>query len=113
MATKIYVGNLAFATTDTRLASVFAQIGKVEKAEIIQDYYTGRSRGFGFVLMASENEAGEAIRQLNGTDLDGRPIKVSEARQRNGAANGYASSDYGAGGYGKIYGSDGGRRQRW
>jgi RNA recognition motif-containing protein len=128
MATKLYVGNLSFDTTGPRLAALFAEIGAVKSAEVVQDYYTGRSRGFAFVEMADRDEAEVAVKQLNGSEFDGRMIRVSEARPRGeegggGAlnrryANGYASGKTGFGsdyptGYGKIYGRDYGQRQRW
>ncbi len=82
MGKKLYVGNLPYSTTDDSLRETFSQSGTVESATVIIDRETGRSKGFGFVEMASENEAQAAIQALNGTDLDGRQIKVNEARPR-------------------------------
>ena len=80
MATKLYVGGLAWATTDASLNDYFAQAGTVTSARVVTDRETGRSRGFGFVEMESEEAAQKAIQTLNNTELDGRSISVSEAR---------------------------------
>lgn len=80
MGKKLYVGNLSFSTTDESLARVFAAFGQVESANVITDRYSGRSKGFGFVEMASSDSADQAIQKLNGTSLDGRTIAVNEAR---------------------------------
>src|SRR5688572_8623150 len=82
MATKLYVGNLSFKTTSQELQQLFAQAGTVESASVVEDRDTGRSRGFGFVEMASQDEANSAIEQFNGKDLDGRLLKVNEAKPR-------------------------------
>ncbi len=79
---NIYVGNLSFDTTDEGLQGAFAAHGQVTSARVIRDRDTGRSRGFGFVEMASDDEARNAINSLNGRDLDGRPVKVNEAKPR-------------------------------
>ena len=79
---NIYVGNLSFDTTDQSLESAFAAYGSVDSARVITDRETGRSRGFGFVEMSNDGEAGEALNGLNGTDLDGRTITVNEARPK-------------------------------
>ena len=119
MATKIYVGNLSFATTGQQLEALFGSVGRVDSAQVVQDMYTGRSRGFAFVVMGSEEEADKAIRKLNGTELGGRMINVGEARPHNGTprrfANGYGSgkSGFGSDYYGKIYGSDQPNRRSW
>jgi cold-inducible RNA-binding protein len=84
MGKKLYVGNLAFATTNADLESLFAEVGTCESAAVITDRATGRSRGFGFVEMSSAGEAEKAIAELNGRDLQGRKITVSEAREREG-----------------------------
>jgi len=81
MAKRIYVGNLAFGTTDDELRRVFEEHGTVQSAQVITDRETGRSRGFGFVEMDDE-EADAAIEALNGTDLGGRALRVNEARER-------------------------------
>ncbi len=80
MAKKLFVGNLPFSATDTTLAEIFAKAGTVESATIIVDKMSGRSKGFGFVEMSSEEEAQKAIEMLNGSDMDGRNISVAEAR---------------------------------
>jgi cold-inducible RNA-binding protein len=82
MATKLFVGSLAWATTDDGLKDFFSAAGKVESANVIVDRDTNRSKGFGFVEMSSDEEAKKAVEELNGKDLDGRPIVVSEARPR-------------------------------
>ena len=79
---RIFVGNLAFATTEEELGQLFEPYGTVERAQIVTDRETGRSRGFGFVEMPDAAEAQAAIAGLNGTSLGGRPLTVNEARQR-------------------------------
>ncbi|HET9216289.1 MAG TPA: RNA-binding protein [Terriglobia bacterium] len=79
MTKKIYVGNLPFRTTEEDLANLFSQIGPVESVSIITDRDTGRSKGFGFVSMGSD-DADKAIAQFNGTDFNGRALTVNEAR---------------------------------
>jgi cold-inducible RNA-binding protein len=79
---RIFVGNLAWTTTEDELEQLFAPYGRVDRAEIITDRYTGRSRGFGFVDMPDAREAQAAIADLQGTSLDGRPLTVNEARER-------------------------------
>lgn len=80
MSSKIYVGGLPYATTDAQLQEVFSAHGTVESARVITDKFSGRSRGFGFVEMSSDEEAQKAIQALNGTELDGRTLTVNEAR---------------------------------
>lgn len=80
MAKKLYVGGLPYSTTNDELKSAFAQAGTVETATIIMDKMTGRSKGFGFVEMASDSEAEAAINMWNGKDFGGRNLTVSEAR---------------------------------
>ncbi len=87
MAKKLYVGNLPYSSTDDTLRETFSQHGTVDSATIINDRDTGRSKGFGFVEMSSESEAQAAIEALDGTSLDGRQIKVNEARPREPRAN--------------------------
>jgi RNA recognition motif-containing protein len=82
MATKLFIGSLAWATTDDSLKEFFAGVGTVVSANVIRDRETNRSKGFGFVEMSSDEEAKEAVAQLDGKDLDGRPIVVNEARPR-------------------------------
>jgi RNA recognition motif-containing protein len=80
MGAKLYVGNLPYSVTEDRLQQHFAQHGSVVSARIITDKFTGRSKGFGFVEMSSDQEAERAVTALNGTDFEGRNIVVSEAR---------------------------------
>ncbi len=80
MATKLFIGSLAWATTDDSLSALFSQAGTVVSARVITDRATGRSKGFGFVEMSTEEEAQKAVAELNGKDLDGRTIVVNEAR---------------------------------
>ncbi len=82
MATKLFVGSLAWATTDDDLKKFFESAGTVVSANVISDRETNRSRGFGFVEMSSDEEAKKAVEELNGKDLDGRAIVVNEARPR-------------------------------
>lgn len=91
MSTKLYVGNLSFRVTDDDLFEYFSQAGSVESANIVYDRETGRSRGFGFVEMSSEDEANNAISQFNGQNYDGRNMVVNEARPRenNGVNRGH------------------------
>jgi cold-inducible RNA-binding protein len=83
LSTNIYVGNLAFSTNSADLEAMFAEHGEVRKAQVITDRDTGRSRGFGFVEMASSDEASAAIDALNGRNVDGRALKVNEAKERS------------------------------
>ena len=80
MAKRLYVGNMSYDTTEDALRTLFAGVGEVESVNIITDRRSGRSKGFGFVEMATEEEAQAAISQLNGTTLDDRQINVAEAR---------------------------------
>jgi len=80
MAKKLYVGGLSYDTTEATLKDTFAAVGTVETATIIMDKMTGRSKGFGFVEMATEEEAKKAIETLNGKELDGRTLTVNEAK---------------------------------
>jgi RNA recognition motif-containing protein len=79
---KLYVGNLAFQTSSTELNELFSQAGIVESATVIEDRDTGRSRGFGFVEMATEGDGHDAIAQFNGKEINGRSLVVNEAKQR-------------------------------
>lgn len=89
MEKKIFVGNLSFQVNDFELEDLFKQYGEVASAKVITDRMTGRSRGFGFVEMASDDGAKQAVEALNGADLKGRPINVSFARkQEEGGAGG-------------------------
>jgi RNA recognition motif-containing protein len=88
MGKKLFVGNLSFNTTNAELTDFFSRVGNCESASVIMDRATGRSRGFGFVEMGSPSEAQEAISQLNGQELQGRTVNVSEAREREGGGGG-------------------------
>jgi cold-inducible RNA-binding protein len=114
MATKLYVGNLSFQTTSDELRDHFAQAGNVESASVVEDRMTGRSRGFGFVEMATPEEATAAIEQLNGKEFAGRNLTVNEARPRTdrGPGGGYGGNRGGGGGYGGGGGGYGGGRGR-
>ena len=92
MAKKLYVGNLSYNVDNTQLEEMFSKYGAVKSAEVIQDRDTGRSKGFGFVEMADDNAAREAIEGLNGREQDGRSLTVNEARPKE--------SRSGGGGYG-------------
>jgi cold-inducible RNA-binding protein len=105
MAHKLFIGGLAFSTSTDRLREVFAQAGAVESAAVVTDRDTGNSRGFGFVEMATAEAAAEAIKQLNGKDVDGRTLKV-ELANSDGAGGGRS----GGGGYRARGGSGGGGR---
>ncbi len=101
---KLYVGNLSFQTSNEELQELFASVGTVESANVVEDRDTGRSRGFGFVEMASQAEGEAAIEQLNGKEVNGRELKVNEARPRENRGGG------GGGGYGGGGGGRGGNR---
>ena len=96
MSTKLYVGNLAFQTTSQELQQLFGQAGTVQSASVVEDRDTGRSRGFAFVEMSSEEEATSAIAQFNGKEVGGRALKVNEAKPRENRG----FSDNRGGGYG-------------
>lgn len=80
MSKKLYVGNLPYSADDQSLNSIFSEYGSVESARVIMDRDSGRSKGFGFVEMSTESEAAAAITRLHGADLDGREMKVTEAK---------------------------------
>jgi RNA recognition motif-containing protein len=82
MATNLFVGNLPYAMDNDKLAQLFAAAGTVVSAKVISDKYSGRSRGFGFVEMSSEEESKKAIEMFNGKDVEGRALVVNEARPR-------------------------------
>jgi len=88
VAKKLFVGSLPFATTGDELREIFAKAGTVNDANVVTDKMTGRSRGFGFVEMASDEEADKAVKELNGTEVGGRKIFVSEARPQAPRDNG-------------------------
>ncbi len=90
MGRRLYVGNLAWTVTDQDLHDVFSEAGKVENSQVIMDRATNRSRGFGFVEMANDEDADNAIKKLNGREIKGRAIKVNEAQARTGGGGGGA-----------------------
>jgi len=107
MGTKLYVGNLSFNTTENELQELFAQAGTVQEVSLMQDKFTGKSRGFAFVTMGSDEDAQNAISKLNGQAIEGRPLTVNEARPRESRPPGGGG---GRGGYGGG-GGYGGRRE--
>lgn len=110
---KLYVGNLSFSTSSEDLQQLFAQAGTVETATVIEDRETGRSRGFGFVEMASKEDGQRAIEQFNGTDHNGRNLTVNEARPREDRGHRGGGRPHGgnrAGG--RNFGGGGGRNDR-
>ncbi len=94
---NIFVGNLSYETTDVELREAFEAFGQVSSASVITDKFTGRSRGFGFVEMSTDEEASTAINGLNGTDLQGRPLTVNEARPRGEGGGGRGGGGGGGG----------------
>ena len=109
MSNKLYVGNLSFRVTSEDLQDYFAAAGAVESANVVFDRETGRSRGFGFVEMATEDEANNAIAQFNGQEYDGRNMVVNEARPREDRAGGGGNNRGGGGGGGRGGYGGGGR----
>ncbi len=107
MSAKLYVGNLSFNTTETDLQDLFATVGPVQEALIMQDRMTMKSRGFGFVTMAENADAQKAIEQFNGKQVEGRALTVNEARPREERSGGGGGGDRSYGG-----GSGGGDRNR-
>jgi len=108
MSVKLYVGNLSFQTSSEDLKQLFSQAGTVESASVVEDRETGRSRGFGFVEMASSEEGQAAIQQFNGKEINGRALNVNEARPREDRG-GRGGGGGGRGGYGGNRGGGGGR----
>jgi RNA recognition motif-containing protein len=109
MPTKLYVGNLSFRTTGEELKEAFSSVGTVESASVIEDRETGRSRGFGFVEMATPEEAAAAIEAFNGKDFGGRNLTVNEAKPRSdrgGGGGGYGGRGGGRGGGRDNYGGE-------
>jgi RNA recognition motif-containing protein len=131
MTIRLFVGNLNFKTTSEDLQELFGQVGEVQSASVVTDRETGRSRGFGFVEMASQEEGQQAIEQFNGKEYNGRNLTVNEARPREdrgfggggggggrGGGGGYGGNRGGGGGggrggYGGGGGGGGGREPRW
>ena len=116
MGKKLFVGNLSFSATEQTLKETFSQCGAVESAKIITDRDTGRSKGFGFIEMSSDSEAADAISKLNGTELAGRAMSVSEAKpqapREGGGGRGFGGGGGGYGG-GRSGGGGGGGRGRY
>jgi RNA recognition motif-containing protein len=116
MGSKLYVGNLSYNVNSSDLEQLFSQHGTVQSAEVIADRDTGRSKGFGFVQMANDDEAQAAIAALNGQQHDGRALTVNEARPREdrprsgggGGGGGYGGGGGGGGGGGRRGGKSGG-----
>jgi len=115
MNNKLYVGNLPFNVTEPDLQDLFGQAGTVSDVMLVQDKFTGKSRGFAFVTMGTEEEAQSAIEQFHGKALEGRPLTVNVARPREertgGAGGGGRSFERRGGGGGGGYGGGGGERR--
>ena len=111
MGKKLYVGNLSYNMDSSTLNELFAQHGNVQSAEIISDRETGRSKGFGFVEMSSEDEAQAAINAMNGREVDGRSLTVNEAKPKEPRSGGFGGGGGGgrSGGGGSYGGGGGGR----
>jgi cold-inducible RNA-binding protein len=112
MAKKLYVGNLSYSVTDSTLEQMFAAHGSVKSAQVIMDRDTGRSKGFGFVEMANDQEAAAAIAAMNGQQVEGRALTVNEARPKEDRGGGGGRGGYGGGGGGGGGGGYG-RRDRY
>jgi len=110
MGRKLYIGNLSFDATNEDLQELFAQAGTCESASVITDRATGRSRGFGFVEMGTNEEAQQAVQQFNGHELKGRAIRVDEAREQQSRGGGRGG---GGGGGGRGGGGGGGWNRRY
>jgi len=116
MGRKLYVGNLTYGVTNESLEQMFAPHGTVQSAQIIMDRDTGRSKGFGFVEMGSDQEAKAAIAAMNGKEVDGRALTVNEAKPKEergggGGRGGYGGGGGGGGGRGGYGGGGGGGRR--
>ncbi|TAJ09483.1 MAG: RNA-binding protein [Nitrospirae bacterium] len=106
MGSKIYVGGLPYSATESQLNDLFAVHGAVESARVITDKFTGQSRGFGFVEMATAEEAKAAIAALHGTQMDGRTLTVNEAKPQEPRTGGGGGGRFGGGGGGRSGGRD-------
>lgn len=120
MGRKLFVGNLPFSVTDESLQQLFAEAGTVESAQVVMDKFSGRSKGFGFVEMSTEEEAAKAVSALNGREVEGRALTVNEARPqapRTGGGGGGGYGGRGGGGRGDRGGGGGGgfggKRRSW
>jgi RNA recognition motif-containing protein len=109
MGKKLYVGNLPYSVGDSELSEMFAEHGSVVSAQVVLDRETGRSKGFGFVEMSTDEEANSAINGMNGKDINGRALTVNEARPKPGGGAG-GGGGYGGGGGGGYGGGGGGSR---
>jgi len=105
---EIYVGNLSFNSTEQSIQEVFSPYGQVDRVSIIMDRMTGRSRGFAFVTMPNAEEARAAIEAVNGTELDGRTLRVNEAKGKDAGGGGGGFRGSGGGGGGGFRGGRGG-----
>lgn len=110
MGKKLYVGNLSFGVSDDQLRELFSPYGTVASAQVITDRDTGRSKGFGFVEMGTDQEAEAAIGGMNGQMIEGRPLTVNEARPKEGGGGRGGFGGGGGGGGRGGYGGGGGRR---
>jgi hypothetical protein len=110
MNTRLYVGNLSFNTTADGVRTAFQEFGTVSDVHLVSDRETGRSRGFAFVTMGTPEEAAKAIEGMDGRTLDGRPLRVNEAEQRQQRGGGGGGGGYGGGGGGGFRGGGGGGR---
>jgi len=110
MNTRLYVGNLSFNTTADGVRTAFQQFGNVSDVHLVTDRETGRSRGFAFVTMGTTEEAAKAIEGMDGKTLDGRPLRVNEAEQRQARGGGGGGGGYRSGGGGGGYRGGGGGR---
>jgi cold-inducible RNA-binding protein len=110
MGNRIYVGNLSFSATSDSVRNAFAAIGTVTDVHLVTDRQTGQPRGFAFVTMGTDQEAAKAIAELNGTVLDGRPLRVNEAQERPSRDGGGGGGGFGGGGGGGRGGGGGGGR---
>jgi RNA recognition motif-containing protein len=110
MGNRLYVGNLSFSTSSDALRDAFAQYGEVTDVHLVTDRQTGQPRGFGFVTMGTSQAAQAAIAGMNGSNLDGRALRVNEAEERQGGGGPRGGGGFGGGGRGG--GGGGGRRER-
>lgn len=110
MATRLYVGNLSFNTMEGEILDLFSKVGNVTSCNLITDKFTGKSRGFAFVEMATQEEANKAIAEFNGKELDGRTLTVNEARPREDRPRRDFGGGGGRGDFGGDRGDRGGRR---
>ena len=109
MGNRLYVGNLSFNTNNEAVRQAFSQFGEITDVHVVSDRETGQSRGFGFVTLATAEAAQKAIAEMNGAMLDGRPLKVNEAEERQGGRGGGGGGGGGGGRGGRGGGGGGGR----